>query len=109
MTCSRINNTGEYQQALIYPFQDGRSSSSAESRSLTSDNEERKSYEELFPVVIAAEPRQDPKEHAYSVYGSPIIDYSKLYTLPGVKLATHNEPLDDGRDAPYLAFQGPIL
>jgi hypothetical protein len=28
-----------------------------------------------------------------------------LYSLPGVKLATHSEPLDDGREAPYLAFQ----
>ena len=86
-------------------FQDGRSSSSAESRSLTSENEEKKSHDELFPVVIAAEPRQDLKEHAYSVYGSPSIDYSKLYSQPGVKLATHNEPLEDGREAPYLAFQ----
>ena len=85
--------------------QDGRSSSSAESRSLTDEKEERKSHDELFPVVIAAEPTRDLKEHAYSVYGSPNIDYSKLYSLKGVKLATHNEPLDDGRESPYLAFQ----
>jgi hypothetical protein len=69
---------------LFFLIQDGRSSSSAESRSLTNDGEEKKTHDELFPIVIAAEPRRDPKEHAYSVYGSPSIDYSKLYSLPGM-------------------------
>lgn len=58
------------------------------------------------PIVIPAEPKKEPQNHGYSVYGSPDINYSALYyNQPAVKLPTHDSPRPDGRENPYLAFQ----
>lgn len=57
-------------------------------------------------IVIPAEPKKEPQNHGYSVYGSPDINYSALYSSnQPVKLPTHDKPRPDGRENPYLAFQ----
>ena len=37
------------------------------------------------PIVIQAEPKEKPAKSGYSVYGSPDINYSALYTSPAPK------------------------
>ena len=61
------------------------------------------------PIVIPAAPKKKNGVAGYSVYGSPDINYSALYTQPPVQLPTHEEPWPEGRDAPYLAFQRDYL
>jgi len=56
-------------------------------------------------VVIAAEPQRDFGSKGYSIYGSPDINYSKLYDQAPVKLQTHDSPKPNGREDPYLIFQ----
>ena len=83
---------------------------------------------EQGPIVIPAEPKKEPPKQGYSVYGSPDINYSALYTsqppknglagkknkirLPHVPLLQPTKsrfsPKDlasSGRENPYLAFQ----
>ena len=85
---------------------------------------------EQGPIVIPAEPKKEPPKQGYSVYGSPDINYSALYTsqppsknglgpknrlpLPHVPLLSLQpvknkiSPKDrasSGRENPYLAFQ----
>ena len=36
----------------------------------------------FFQVVIAAEPKKERGTKAFSIYGNPEINYSKLYDLP---------------------------
>ena len=40
------------------------------------------------PIVIQAEPKEEPPKSGYSVYGSPDINYSALYTSPPPKVTT---------------------
>jgi len=84
---------------------------------------------EQGPIVIPAEPKKEPPKQGYSVYGSPDINYSALYTsqpsvssskngqkkslpLPHVPLfqqakkkISPKELATSGRENPYLAFQ----
>ena len=68
------------------------------------------------PIVIPAEPKKEPKNHGYSVYGSPDINYSALYaTKEKIKAPSgsakapqrrHDQLrfLHDGRENPLLTY-----
>ena len=57
------------------------------------------------PIVIQAEPKKEPKNHGYSVYGSPDINYSALYTSKKPEKSGKGPKLNiNGRENPLLAF-----
>lgn len=86
-----------------------RSDRGPQSRSLNGD--QRSHFDNNYTppakpnVVIAAEPQKNYGSKGYSIYGSPDINYSKLYDQPPVKLPTHETPKPNGREEPYLIFQ----
>ena len=52
------------------------------------------------PIVIPAQPKQEPKNQLYSVYGSPDINYSALYARPPLAAQSRTKRIEfaDGRE-----------
>ena len=72
MKCNNNNKPLEFSNGLLL------SSFTSSSRSIDAEVFKRPKG----PIVIPAQPKQEPKNQLYSVYGSPDINYSALYERP---------------------------